>query len=881
LDQKIKIDNKSLFIGFVSEVKLINNTEGAQEKEPVTLNEVSEAFNNIAHDYKENFIAKIKEFGHTERIDSFGELFNFKVYRTLGEFDYLLLCLTNDISFGTKELLGYSNRTVSNGIYPVGFKHQNYIGYHLYDDVSLSQDAIQSASLALVSVTLLKINNAILLSNDPEKLFLALHKKIEEKLSDIKFTVSYSYGWNEITLICFSNSIIELKNKIFTIRELDISQIIDESFDCYLTKHKGASPLDSYHVFCNSTSYFAYDENQIESITIEENIEILSKVFVKPGHLQKFSNNISPETPLDLVSGKGVVLLKSKSLKEYHAQVIEKCYCTSIIRQHIRRVISRIIIRGHEVDSCDKEVGKFSLINDLSFKHREIVEIRTKLKELNFPVVTTTRFIKCLDNFNKGIKDVALYIYFLDFKSFLDHWILLIKQNKETNLTELKRNVEKAINYFDHAFWAIYFHSYNFNDVSDVYAEYAGGMQQILLTYNSLIKKTYHSPVIDQAYFNEHIAFVSGNSGVDIRKNVLKLNFNHLFYPELFLSSYLQEQLNLGYIDVDLDIDGFEFNEVILPATTFNSKVKGLKLAKSAWSLKDSKFLLKRFANSVVTSNLQDKNDRIEEIENFLHCYSDTLWRKLLVETFSLKLNPIYKGNFELYWQWQWVSFLNINQVLEINGTLGTMPNIKILDWYQMATRMTLLAKIHDLSQDKIIGLYLDLNTILKRSRIKEIEKDVYINYIKIIEELYSNLVGLSDEKFLNILNLDIDKMANVGKMPVTQNCKTHPSLFIKEKLKENYISDKDKETCMKMKIWALRLFIKHITKTKPTIDASIKQSNISLPQLDGSVLSQFGGFYSLSIKKHNELHQLRNELLVCNYWHSLTDIYVRLKNMD
>jgi coenzyme F420-reducing hydrogenase delta subunit len=881
LSIKLKIDNKSLFIGFISEVKIVTNGDDETESDPVSLSEVNDAFNNIAQDYKENFISKIKEYGHIEQLDSFGELFNFKAYRTLGEFDYLLLCLTNDISFGTKELLGYSNRTVSSGNYPVGFKHQNYIGYHLYDDVSLSQDAIQSASLALVSVTLLKINNAILLSNNPEELFLKLHKKIEEKLNGIKYTLTYSYGWNEITLICFSNSIVELKDKIFTIRELDISEIIDKDFDCYLTKHIGDTSLTSYHFFCNSTSYFAYDEDLIDSIKHEENIEILSKVFVKPGHIQNFGNIISPNIPLEVVSGKGVALLKSKSLKEYHQQVIIKCYCTSNIRQHLRRVISRIIITGHEVDSCDIELGKFSLINNLSFKHKEIVEIRTKLKELNFSVVTTTRFIKCLDNFNKGIKDVALYIYFIDFKSFLDHWIFLIKENKETNLTELKRNVEKAINYFDHAFWAIYFHSYNFNDVSDVYAEYAGGMQQILLTYNSLIKKTYHLPVIDQAYFNEHIAFVSGNSGVDIRKNVLKLNFNHLFYPELFLSSYLQEQLNLGYIDIDLNIDFFEFNEVILPSTTFDSKAKNLQLAKSAWSPKDSKFLLKRLANSVVTSDLHVKNERKEEIENFLYCYSDTLWRKLLVETFSLKLNPIYKNNFEIYWQWQWISFLNINHVLEIEGTLGTIPKIKILDWYQMATRMTLLAKIQDLSQDKIIGLYRDLNTILKKSRIKEIEEDVYINYVKIIEELYSNLIELNDEDFLNKLNLEIDKFANVGKMPVRLNCRTHPSLYIKEKLKETYISDKDKETCMKIKIWALRLFIKHITKITPTIDASIKQSNISLPQLDGSVLSQFGGFYSLSIKKHNELHQLRNELLVCNYWHSLTDIYVRLKNMD
>lgn len=216
----VQYDKTSLFIGYTS-LPLKGDSRDFYK----------ENIEDLFTDYKK----KIKYFHEQlfdttdSAIEQFEDLYNPQGYFLFGEFDLAVIALIDDFSFATKKFRPHKESfkyQVNTGLIPVFRKDGQPIEGDTFDVRHLfSKDVFAgNALLPLVAITSIKLNSGLLVGNGKQftdavccylKHFLDTKKQCIEGRGPAagnpdafryEFLLIESLGWNEITLISFSNS---------------------------------------------------------------------------------------------------------------------------------------------------------------------------------------------------------------------------------------------------------------------------------------------------------------------------------------------------------------------------------------------------------------------------------------------------------------------------------------------------------------------------------------------------------------------------------------------------------------------------------------------------------------------------------------------------
>ncbi|MDP8239400.1 MAG: hypothetical protein P9X24_09945 [Candidatus Hatepunaea meridiana] len=368
-----KLDNNSVFLGLTSfpegeEVPFVGQLTSFIEK------------------YKDGWL-KPREKHPIFKYDNF---YIPKIYYLFSKFDIAVLSVIDSFKFPSLSFGSHDTRwigDVKNNTNKNDFSHQVILSHTpVFDNTTNTNFHSTSEKLAketflrktpfsfpLISITQLKLNNAILIGTGTDytrcviklimelfELFLIEHPLIKDKTKDINaeeekrkeakkyfdILILGSYSWHEITLLLFSTSYKIMLDFIISLRELDYGDMVEiiqsrHSEDlnklnenpklveklCENTEKE--FKIEATHLFTSLVSSFGIDfdllkndekssmneeiQDAINSIETKDTcINLLKRFSIKPGHTEHCANSINSDIEgfrVSVCSGRGGDLL--------------------------------------------------------------------------------------------------------------------------------------------------------------------------------------------------------------------------------------------------------------------------------------------------------------------------------------------------------------------------------------------------------------------------------------------------------------------------------------------------------------------------------------------------------------------------------------------
>lgn len=460
--------------------------------------------------------------------------------------------------------------------------------------------------LPLIGICRLKLNNGLLIGAGAGIVSLVEHticQIVEESnVNNLEFIISESFGWHELTIVFFSDCYIKIKDLIFSIRKLKLEDVnffrgqASVYYDLakensllarFLDKEKSGKggahfSADKSHLFVKTLTTFGYDYELIgESYKkgsspifpseflspniIDESLELVVKWDVKPGHLQNLIREINGKESQDYsisnISGQEDVIFPEKTkLSDYFNIVHESIFVPQDglkrkAEYHFRKINTYLKFKNHPSNGFQKsdyvdESNHYYFSKNLksfSFSLDDLKKIRKKLYKCNVSKILREKVLNMYVNYNDGIQDSQLYIYFIELRNFLEKVQMHIydiadDKNDEYRGLVIHEELSKHIESFDHAFKNRFHQSYRMDGVTDFNMEYNGGCQQIISAFDGAYKVI--SSTFGEGKNPNSFVIVTGHSGVDTSISNMRINYFHIFQPSIFIAPIIKESMN-------------------------------------------------------------------------------------------------------------------------------------------------------------------------------------------------------------------------------------------------------------------------------------------------------------------------------------------------
>ncbi len=527
----------------------------------------------------------------------------------------------------------------------------------------------------------------------------------------LNFIISESFGWHELTIVFFSNSFHRISEAIFRIRELRLhdlenfakalfqEHIQDQSFDLYraivdnsLLQHffdqdGQQESAEAAHVFVKTLTTFGFDFeffNQIElnktegsltfpagfhepDLTVDD-LELFIKWDIKPGHLLEtiahFKALNDPFDTIEVTSGTTDFMYPgSNSGKDLASTltIIKKLVDESFrdqdknIRQHIRKIDTTLKFKYQEADlaaitsKSDKRQQSFfsEKLIEFSFSLKVLRTIRNDLYRCNLSKILREKVLNMFVNYNDGIQDPLLYVYFIELRPFLEEVYQMIRELASgnstlfTNESYIHTFLDSLVDTFDLAFKNRFHQSYRMDGVTDFNMEHNGGCQQIISALDGAYKVI--SSVFGENNKPTSFVIVTGSSGVDSWYYSMRINYFQIFQPSIFIAPAVKESVNHFFLKLEIDEDADDPNQLLFQ------------------SLQDTERLLE-----LIFSNLDLKQD----LDLLREEYGEYLDENMLQYFRSDVMTYVYAYNLdtELFRFWYWNYFMQMSAIYNLDG---------------------------------------------------------------------------------------------------------------------------------------------------------------------------------------------------------------------
>jgi len=260
-----------------------------------------------------------------------------------------------------------------------------------------------------------------------------------------------------------------------------------------------------------------------------------------------------------------------------------------------------------------------------------IRRLRAELKALMVPKITRERITNMYVMYNDGISDPVLYGYFIELKAFLEFIIDLVDEIKGYDTLMVRKVVEvlePPITIFEYGYKNRFGQSYLLNEITDYNIEFNGGIQQLVSAYDGAYKS--QTALLGER-LGRSVAYVAGHPDTVSDLASVRLNYFHLYQPELFASAATHEAANslinrLGYDPTE----------------------------------KDSEL------NQMIHLFEEVRKARENEVEDPV---MDQAIRYFFIDLVTLYIG--FNADFQRFFYWQWVYFLQYAESYRTNGEVN------------------------------------------------------------------------------------------------------------------------------------------------------------------------------------------------------------------
>ena len=436
----------------------------------------------------------------------------------------------------------------------------------------------------------LKLTNGLVIGNGNELLSqtIPLLEDVLKKHQINDYLILNSYNWSELTLVISHEDPNLLTNALVKIRRLTLQDIANPDsiigsslYQKWNTYSKTDKDFSSSHLFNDSHSYIGYhydslhNEDSIKEVDFKTSVEWQ----VKPGHLgylvNELNENLEVNRDWDKVRfkyGKTDFIIDEKNPLSFKSNVkIFKLLRNdrNQIGRHLRRIITKPEFKLDEAirEELEKEIlnGFNGFCSTEEYLRSFMIDIHrgtsTHLKALNVSRHLRKKVRKLIYNYNQGILDPVLFVYYIDIRELLIDFLnqleqvakcvqdaLLIGKIKDTSLLNgnsnnnwglyLKTKVieEIIINYlevFEEALEDRHYNTYNFEDINQYNLGINSSNASILSSIDA-IAKFYarifrENTIVTRMNYSETVS-----NSISVNYNVDQLNCPPLVFATLF-----------------------------------------------------------------------------------------------------------------------------------------------------------------------------------------------------------------------------------------------------------------------------------------------------------------------------------------------------------
>lgn len=442
-----------------------------------------------------------------------------------------------------------------------------------------------------ICISSLKFSNGFLIGNG-RNLTKPTLEKINEKLKD-KFTNAcwlffQSFSWFEVSIVFFTDSTDDFAKFLHLIRELGISEIkgsdkiiADSLYTEYKDKKatkKEDKVLKNYHVFSDTQSHIGVRFDVLKGETLDDKLKTQIEWITKPGQLGNLREKlkeikIEENTPIFKTNPSETVALTGKTDYWFEENLSEKLSNNQAlfkqtlnnngddpIRNYFRNYRTRLLLGVDDNDTRPKpsysDLHEPSPLKKLQVSHKDINKVYTRLTALKVSRHIRQKVNKLFFNFNVGINDPILYIYFLDLHNFVRQLQKTIGIEHEyfkdnflgegtkrlKTVYEIEQILENFIRVFSEANTIRGLNGYAFEEIYDFDLDLNSSCQQLLTTYNTIVT-TLGNDLIGGGNHPQVVQLNLHNT----ESNDLSVSYNvyHLINgPEFVLAAIVKEVLN-------------------------------------------------------------------------------------------------------------------------------------------------------------------------------------------------------------------------------------------------------------------------------------------------------------------------------------------------
>lgn len=543
--------------------------------------------NRLYQAYKDGVKENIELSGKYNKEEDeklFDGLFQPITYHLFGHFDLATISIIDSLKF-TQRIYEPNTRV----------EHENRVNSVSYQIISGAiygnETNIKSSvncKKQFISIVQLKLNNNLLIGNG-NAFSLQVITSIKALLTQTKDEVEYvlidSYNWAEICLVLFADKTQILADTILRVRTLTVANLENDNIvkTSLFENYAKNIELKDAHLFCDTQSYFGVERESFinKGVKLLENLESEVELQIKPGHFPYLANEstslaegVNELSDIRYKNGQTDFVFSGK-LKSIEAnQNLFHELRKSNVRRHVRKVItkphfhlSKEIIDEYRTllvqDRFQGPIGTETYIS--KFRIFNLPKIIDDLRVLNLSRNVRKKIRKIIYNYNLGIQDPILFVYFVDLQNFLKYFIRLfstqadiisniIKGNKEGILMILpeantlktkyiEEIADQFIYVFEEALDDRILNNYNFEDINEFNLDANSSSTSLLSALDSIIKFT--ATCLQRPDGECIVTRMNDNETISSRLSI-NYNIHHLMNPSFVFATLIKEILNVS-----------------------------------------------------------------------------------------------------------------------------------------------------------------------------------------------------------------------------------------------------------------------------------------------------------------------------------------------
>ena len=365
---------------------------------------------------------------------------------------------------------------------------------------------------------------------------------------------------DEMTVIAFANDLLSLYNFLGEIRSLKCGDI-NQNYKIDNTK------LKEKHVFASALLCFGYDIEKIEkekdTIKSDKNLEgfyISCLIESKTGHRDSLFEYLKQLKKPKGLNQEPVILFEDEIqtnitggcniIAKVPLKKIEEletfCEKNPIFKYHTRKVK----ISLPDIYDSTKRKKRFSDFESTAYENVKGVdvnlnELRKDLKTIGVSKALRDRAMALFELYDNACRNLLQHFYMEELKGALEMQFGELIKELGANSSESLYDIEETLNkYISNIECAIYdrLHQQKYNQHP---LEYNGGIQQYLTIFDNAYKIIV-STLGGKDIVNKEKVYVTitGTERASSERNLLRLNINHIVYPELFAYAAWKEASN-------------------------------------------------------------------------------------------------------------------------------------------------------------------------------------------------------------------------------------------------------------------------------------------------------------------------------------------------